>query len=386
MAGVNSKSMDPMQQHNAACFGGVSLIFSLLGLAGSSAEPEPVQDRPKIASFGPSAKELEGVKDTLTGEAQCFGCGGLVDGRCFLRLRCDAVLMELLEGKAEEDSVDITGANVECEGATVSLSRSSVPYFRITFECQKVAGLWATKLAVAGGNTDCIAKLFSIQRHKIQELERHTEEAQGSNEEIERCLNFLSKEYVDMRHHVRKVKGSPKIKSVAPLGGPQEMKEIDLLEPSLPESKFSMRHQSEPEKEPPELMRPQEQAQEVFPELGKHGSDKEPCMPSNALMRDTKGSYLQGGLKGGLNTRPRNTAPSAASSKPRTSVKTPTSVAGKVPEGSPAAGRSPAAEPAGGRRSSRQVIANHGVLTRTQNLSSQARKPARTQRTHDPPL
>merc|ERR1712228_465081 len=143
-----------------------------------------------------------------------------------------------------------------------------------------------------------------------------------------------------------------------------------------------MRHQSEPETEPPELMRPQEQAQEVFPEIGKHGSDKEPCMPSKALMRDTKNSWLQGGL----NTRPRTTAPSVASSKSRTSMKTPKSVAGKVPEGSPAAGRSPAAEPAGARRSSRQVIANHGVLTRTQNLSSQVRKPGRNQRTHDPPL
>eukprot|EP00930_Biecheleria_cincta_P072060 TRINITY_DN594_c0_g1_i2.p1 TRINITY_DN594_c0_g1~~TRINITY_DN594_c0_g1_i2.p1 ORF type:complete len:397 (-),score=76.11 TRINITY_DN594_c0_g1_i2:407-1531(-) len=372
MAGVNSKSVDPMLQHKAACFGGVSSIFSLLGLTGGSAEPEPVQDRPKIASFGPSAKELEGVKDTLTGEAQCFGCGGLVDGRCFLRLRCDAVLMELLAGKAQEDSVEVTGANVECEGTTVSLSRNSLPFFRMTFESEKVAGLWATKLAVAGGNTDCIAKLFSMQRHKIQELERHTEEAQGSNEEIERCLNFLSKEYVDMRHQVRKVKGSPKINSVAALGGPQEVKETDLLEPSLPEFKTSTRHQSEPEKEPPETMRPQEQGQEMFPELGKRGSDKEPCVPSKAAVWETK-------VSGGLNTRPRNTAAFAASSKPRTSMKTPTSVAGKVPEGSPAAGRSPAAEPSGARRSNRQVIANHGVLTRTQNLSSQARKPGTTQ-------
>jgi len=374
MAGVNSKSM-PM--HEAACFGGVSSILSLLskGITGDSDRPEAMQDRPKIASFGPSAKELEGVKDTLTGEAQCFGCGGLVDGRCLVRLRCDAVLMELLEGKAQEDSVDVTGAHVECEATTVSVSRNSAVLLRMTFESERAAGLWATKLAVAGGDTDCIAKLFSVQRHKIQELEQHTEEAQGSNEEIERCLNFLSKEYVDMRHHVRKVKASPKIKTVEPLCGPQEVKEIDLLETSLPESTFSMRHQSEPEKEPPELEMLQEQTEEVSPELGAQRSSTELCGPSKALMRDTKGPCGQGGL----NTRPRNTALLVTSSKPRMSMKTPTSGAGKVPEGSPAAGRSPVAEPAGVRRSSRQVIANHGVLTRTQIVTSQARKVVRTQ-------
>lgn len=177
-----------------------------------------------------------------------------------------------------------------------------------------------------------------------------------------------------MRHQVRKVK-SPKIKAVAPLGGPQEVKEFELLEPSLPESNLSVRHYSEPEKEPPELMRSQEQVQEVFQELGKHGSNKEPCVPGKASMRDTKGSSMQGGL----NTRPKNAAPLITSSKPRTSMQTPTSVAVRCPEGSPAAGRSPVAESAGARRSSRQVIANHVVLSRTQKMTLQARKPGRSQ-------
>jgi len=256
------------------------------------------------------------------------------------------------------------------------VSRKSEVILRMTFESERVAGLWATKVAVAGGNTDSIAKLFSVQRNKINELEQHTEAAQGSNEEIERCLNFLSKEYVDMRHQARKGKGSPKMKIVVPLGGPQEVKDVDLMDSSLPEPNFSMRHQSEPEKEPSELMGLQEQGQEVFLELGKQGSNKEPCGPGKAFMRDTKGSSMQGGL----NTRPKNVAPPVTSSKPRSSMKTPTSVAVKCPEGSPVAGRSPMAESAGAaRRSSRQVIANHGVLTRTQNLTSQARKAVRTQ-------
>ena len=59
-------------------------------------------------------------------------------------------------------------------------------------------------MAVACGHTESIAKLFSIQRRRIQTLERSSIEAQMNNEEVERCLNFLSREYVEMRYQVRK--------------------------------------------------------------------------------------------------------------------------------------------------------------------------------------
>ena len=59
-------------------------------------------------------------------------------------------------------------------------------------------------MAVACGHTESIAKLFSIQRRRIQTLERSSVEAQQNNEEVERCLNFLSREYVEMRYQVRK--------------------------------------------------------------------------------------------------------------------------------------------------------------------------------------
>ena len=41
-------------------------------------------------------------------------------------------------------------------------------------------GQWATKLAVACGHSDSIAKLFSTQRRRIATLEQRTKEAPGS--------------------------------------------------------------------------------------------------------------------------------------------------------------------------------------------------------------
>eukprot|EP00438_Fugacium_kawagutii_P004934 Skav200620 [mRNA] locus=scaffold2029:19856:24304:+ [translate_table: standard] len=45
-------------------------------------------------------------------------------------------------------------------------------------------GLWATKLAVACGNSESISKLFSTQRRRIYALEQRTAEAQMNNEAL----------------------------------------------------------------------------------------------------------------------------------------------------------------------------------------------------------
>ena len=78
-----------------------------------------------------------------------------------------------------------------------------MPYFQMAFESERLAGLWATKVAVACGSSESISKLFSTQRRRIHALELRSVEAQQSNEEVERCLNFLSREYVEMRYQAR---------------------------------------------------------------------------------------------------------------------------------------------------------------------------------------
>ena len=54
------------------------------------------------------------------------------------------------------------------------------PFFR-PIPCS-MAGLWATKLAVACGSSESISKLFSTQRRRIYALEQRTAEAQMNNE------------------------------------------------------------------------------------------------------------------------------------------------------------------------------------------------------------
>jgi len=186
---------------------------------------------------------------------------------------------------------------VECSGTTVSMSRNSNVILSMIFENEKEANLWATKVAVAGGNSESISKLFSIQRSKIQELEQHTEKAQIDNDEVERCLNFLSREYVDMRYQVRSKNKSGDFSPFAKEAlykslGPQPVDADDLdaispgakeeTEPSQPKAlesqqvnidDLAVRHQSiaqsEPEKEPLDTPRPWTQLDMPRPEIGK---------------------------------------------------------------------------------------------------------------------
>ena len=59
------------------------------------------------------------------------------------------------------------------------------PFFR-PIPCS-MAGLWATKLAVACGSSESISKLFSTQRRRIYALEQRTAEAQMNNEAEEKA-------------------------------------------------------------------------------------------------------------------------------------------------------------------------------------------------------
>eukprot|EP00930_Biecheleria_cincta_P021542 TRINITY_DN15942_c0_g1_i1.p1 TRINITY_DN15942_c0_g1~~TRINITY_DN15942_c0_g1_i1.p1 ORF type:complete len:456 (+),score=80.58 TRINITY_DN15942_c0_g1_i1:78-1370(+) len=311
MAGVNSKAISLNQVDGNACFGFMTMLRR--GLAGSATPPFPdaLPVRPKVPSFGPSARALQDVKDTLKGEADCFCAAWQASARCLIRLSGDEIFLTPLPDDDEvakshvEDALHIVGMCVECLGTTVSMSRNSNVLLRMTFDNEKTANLWATKTAVAGGNSESISKLFSIQRSKIQALEQHTEKVKIDNEEVERCLNFLSREYVDMRHQVRAKKDTS---SFSPTGkeavlasqealhkspGPQpvEADDLDPISPSelafekaqVGESEpeivdiddLAIRHQSiaasEPEKEPPRLdtPRPQTQLDAQGPELGR---------------------------------------------------------------------------------------------------------------------
>jgi len=219
------------------------------------------QDQP--VDFGSSSHaqgSIADVQDTLTGAAECFGPKLRLSGTCTVRLRGDMLIVEqeAAEGDAEkliEESVQLTGAHIDCSGTTVSISRNSDIVLRMRHDSEKIAGLWATKMAVACGNAESISKLFSIQRRRIQTLEQNSQEAQLNNEQIERCLNFLSREYVDMRYHVSRAPS--RTGSTAQLEEAAkeptkafEVEEVDLEDlvqiPHNPQS----RHQSEPEKEP----------------------------------------------------------------------------------------------------------------------------------------
>jgi len=209
--------------------------------------------------FGPSAKELANVKAAMVGEAGVWGPKISLSGSCKVSLHGDTMLIMQEsrdpEKEPQQEAIEITGAEVECEGAQVSLIRNSVIVLRLSLDDERAAGLWATKLAVAGGNAESISKLFSIQRRRIETLEVHTEEAAINNEQVERCLNFLSREYVQMRYEVRtsgpansglRALASPDMQQEHEVGGPL----VESVEEELLEDGVGMRHQSEPEKEP----------------------------------------------------------------------------------------------------------------------------------------
>lgn len=229
------------------CFAG--LLATAFGLAAnvlaSIHRTVKKHSQPEVGS-----RRRDGTRSSdLTGDASCNGLKfGEQRISCTLRLRDDILLAKPWEGPLEEESVELIGADVECTGVVVTLSRNSVIQFTMAFDSERVAGLWATKLAVACGSSESISKLFSTQRRRIYALEQRTAEAQMNNEEVERCLNFLSREYVEMRYQVRRQVADPSDATKA--GAPALMEEKEEEEPLLIEDIDPPKLPSEPEKEP----------------------------------------------------------------------------------------------------------------------------------------
>eukprot|EP00930_Biecheleria_cincta_P072059 TRINITY_DN594_c0_g1_i1.p1 TRINITY_DN594_c0_g1~~TRINITY_DN594_c0_g1_i1.p1 ORF type:complete len:386 (-),score=88.67 TRINITY_DN594_c0_g1_i1:172-1329(-) len=364
MAGVNSQASS-----DSACF---DCVLNILRRSiSNSAVPAQANSGTARSSNGLRPSDREVQRNTLTGEADCSGRSlpPFFSGRCTVRLCGAEIFMKLAEDENKAHSVDCTGANVECTERTLTLSRDSRPFLTMTFEVEKVAGLWATKLAVAGGNSESISKLFSMQHRKMVKLEENSKEARSNNEQVERCLNFLSKEYVDMRHQVR----TSKTKAIAPLKSDGPALELHAEVPqnqqaqSLQETSVgAVKRQSEPEKEPQEELRrcdPQvvDEDELLLPEpQGIVPNDDAPAGPPTLL-----------GSGGGVCT--------AASKQARMSSKL-AQPGREAPESSPVGG-GPAFSPsasagatdlATGQRSSRQLIANQKVLNRSGTASTHA--------------
>lgn len=261
MAAINSNELIVA---NVFCFGAVAGLMSMLrrSFGGLTTSMEEQLQKTKLG-FGPSDTEHQVVKDTLRSEAVCSGSGRLVIGTCLVRLQGHEIL---LEQDGRQDSVHFMGADIHCDRAVVSVSRNSALLLSLTFHSDSEAGLWMTKLAIAGGSNRSVAKILSLQHRKIQALEFNSQQAQGSSEEIERCLQFLSREYVDMRTQVRKQRRS---RTTCPAPQPASNDHVDfrvptdlLREPRISCSSAIMKHQSchsEPEQEPfdSSLQRPQ---------------------------------------------------------------------------------------------------------------------------------
>eukprot|EP00913_Durusdinium_trenchii_P032771 g30677.t1 len=148
-----------------------------------------------------------------------------VEAPCSVRLRGDLLLIRrhetarreadgeaiLAEGSAEVLELNLSGAAVRCHGSLVILSRNQASWVTMTLDTDAKASLWAEKLALACGHSESIAKLLSMQRHRILTLEQHSQETSLNSEEVERCLNFLSREYVAMRYQVRRAESEEKL-------------------------------------------------------------------------------------------------------------------------------------------------------------------------------
>lgn len=148
------------------------------------------------------------------------------------------LLIESLELHCTE-CLDLAGASVKCEASTVIVSRRETTT-TITCDSESGASLWAEQIALACGHTESIAKLLSMQRHRINSLEQRCSAQTSLNkDEVERCLNFLSREYVEMRYQVRK-------------GEPEESteekfrKENCSAEESIPAEKQAFEPETEP--------------------------------------------------------------------------------------------------------------------------------------------
>lgn len=237
------------------CFAG--LLASAFGLAAnvlaSIHRTVKKHSQPEVGS-----RRRDGTRSSdLTGDASCNGLRfGEHRISCTLRLRDDILLAKPWEGPLEEESIELIGADVECTGVVVTLSRNSVVQFTMAFDSERVAGLWATKLAVACGSSESISKLFSTQRRRIYALEQRSAEAQMNNEEVERCLNFLSREYVEMRYQVRRQVADPEANAMKAANAPVLMEDKEEEEPLLIEDIDPPKLPSEPEKEPLNSARP----------------------------------------------------------------------------------------------------------------------------------
>mmetsp|Transcript_85446 Transcript_85446/g.204757 ORF Transcript_85446/g.204757 Transcript_85446/m.204757 type:complete len:538 (-) Transcript_85446:114-1727(-) len=244
------------------CFAGVvsvalSTFAQLLGSLRQTAKKNSLRGE-KVRRAAPPRSDR---RDDLVGEAHCSSSSLGIQDDCFLRLRGDYLLLQLRSQSSsssaeEEEGLPLEGAAVESTGTAVTLIRNARPVITMNFECERAAGLWATKLAVACGNTESIAKLFSIQRRRINSLEQYSMEATMNNEEVERCLNFLSREYVEMRYQVRKTStpgapSCPEEKDETKASKPDHAKIQDEdEEPMLIEDIDPCKRHSEPEKEP----------------------------------------------------------------------------------------------------------------------------------------
>jgi len=260
------------------CFAG--LLASAFGLAANvlaSIHRTVKRHSQPSEAAGARRRDASTRPSDLTGDASCSG-PQFGEGRvsCTLRLRDDVLVFKPWDASLGfEESLELLGADVESTGVVVTLSRNGVLQFSMAFENERVAGLWATKLAVACGSSESISKLFSTQRRRIYALEQRTAEAQMNNEEVERCLNFLSREYVEMRYQVRRQGADPSKEpslvegsgcAVGSPPGPLMEADKEEDEPLLIEDVDPPKLPSEPEKEPLNSARtPQPAPQPVQP-------------------------------------------------------------------------------------------------------------------------
>lgn len=257
------------------------------------------------------------------------------------------MVAELAEGATNGrlHSVDCTGAHVACTGSTLTLSRRSKSFLTMTFETEKMAGHWATKLAIVGGDTESISKLFSMQHRKIQNLEQTNTDAQTNSEQIERCLNFLSKEYVDMRHQVR----TKKTKAIVPLAA--EDLHASQQEQFSESSSIGVKRQSEPEKEP--LGQPEKETLMEAHSNNLAVAEQGPTLLSGAAAT----SHKQAKVSGRPGREPPESSPVGGN---------PSVLSARSP------GAAGVTESTAGRRSGRQLIANQRILNRSNAVNAQA--------------
>lgn len=247
------------------------------------------------------------TKDTLSSDAFCSVPRHGVEAPCSVRLRGDLLLIRrhetarreadgeaiLAEGSAEVLELNLSGAAVRCHGSLVILSRNQASWVTMTLDTDAKASLWAEKLALACGHSESIAKLLSMQRHRILTLEQHSQETSLNSEEVERCLNFLSREYVAMRYQVRRAESEEKLPE------DEAVREGGALvaerSPPVIEGLGRRRHDSEPEKEP-RVETITEEKQTKPPPTRAQWQPRSPCLLGSPKMTSPKTKGLSTGL------------------------------------------------------------------------------------------